>query len=87
MYRIRQKGPSPYYNHFLPYILIPIKNNESKVVKNFKRTIFEIITILDSIIIIHKFVFLDDKKIIGKKDRKMSRCDKILVHFKKFAPS
>jgi hypothetical protein len=37
---IGQKGPSPYYNPFLPYILIPIKNNESKVVKIFRRTIF-----------------------------------------------
>jgi hypothetical protein len=25
---------------FLPYILIPMKNNESKVIKNFRRTIF-----------------------------------------------
>jgi hypothetical protein len=39
VYHIRQKGPSPYNNHFLSYILIPI-NNESKVVKIFKRTIF-----------------------------------------------
>jgi hypothetical protein len=40
VYHTRRKGPSPYYNFFLPYILIPIKNNESKVVKNFRRTIF-----------------------------------------------
>jgi len=38
MYHIGRKGPSPYCNIFLPYILIPIKNNESKVVKIFKRT-------------------------------------------------
>jgi hypothetical protein len=42
---------------FLPYILIPIKNNESKVVKIFRRTIFYIIIILEFIIIIHKCVF------------------------------
>jgi hypothetical protein len=29
-----------YYNPFLPYILIPAKNNESKVVKYFKRITF-----------------------------------------------
>jgi hypothetical protein len=40
VYHIGWKGPSPYYSPFLPYILIPIKNNESKVVKIFKRTIF-----------------------------------------------
>ncbi len=36
----KRKGPNPYFNHFLPYILIPIKNNESKVVKICRRTIF-----------------------------------------------
>jgi hypothetical protein len=36
----RMKGLSPYYSSFLPYILIPIKNNESKVVKIFRKTIF-----------------------------------------------
>jgi hypothetical protein len=40
VYHIGQKRPSPYNSHFLPYILIPIKNNESNVVKNVKRTIF-----------------------------------------------
>jgi hypothetical protein len=40
VYHTWQKGPSPYCGSFLPYILIPIKNNESKVVKIFKRTIF-----------------------------------------------
>jgi len=40
VYHIGQKGPSPYYNPFLLYILIPIKNNESKVFKIFKRIIF-----------------------------------------------
>jgi hypothetical protein len=40
VYHTGRKGPSPYYSPFLPYILIPIKNNESKVVKIFKRTIF-----------------------------------------------
>jgi hypothetical protein len=39
VYYTRQKGPSLYYNPFLPYILIPIKNNESKVIKIFRRTI------------------------------------------------
>ncbi len=57
VYHIRWKGLSLYYNPFLPYT-IPIKNNELKVVKHFKRTIFLIITILDcSIIITHKCVF------------------------------
>jgi hypothetical protein len=40
VYYTRWKGPSPYYGPFLPYILIPIKINESKVVNFFKRTIF-----------------------------------------------
>jgi hypothetical protein len=40
VYDIRQKGPSAYCNVFLPYILIPIKINESKVVKIFRRIIF-----------------------------------------------
>jgi hypothetical protein len=35
-----EKGPSLYYNPFLPYILILVKNNESKVIKNYRRTIF-----------------------------------------------
>jgi hypothetical protein len=39
VYHTRRKGPSPYYNPFLPNILIPIKN-ESKVVKNFRSIIF-----------------------------------------------
>ncbi len=39
VYHTKRKGPSPYFNHFLPYILIPIKNNELEVIKNFKRTI------------------------------------------------
>jgi hypothetical protein len=57
VYHTSQKGPNPYYSPFLPYILTPIKNNESKVVKKFRRTIFYTITILDSITIIHKWVF------------------------------
>ncbi len=40
VYHTRCKGLSTYYSPFLPYILIPIKNNESNVVKKFKRTIF-----------------------------------------------
>jgi hypothetical protein len=52
-----KKRPPPYYNPFLPYILIPIKNIESKVVKIFKRSIFYTITIINSIIIIQKCVF------------------------------
>jgi hypothetical protein len=40
VHHIGQKGLSPYSSPFLPYILIPIKSNESKVVKIFKRTIF-----------------------------------------------
>jgi hypothetical protein len=36
VYHIGWKGPSPYCNPFFPYILIPIKINESKVVKNFR---------------------------------------------------
>jgi hypothetical protein len=28
VHHIGWKGPNPYYNPFLPYILIPIKNNE-----------------------------------------------------------
>jgi hypothetical protein len=39
VYHIGWKGPSPYYNPFLPYIFIYVKNNESKVVRNFKKTI------------------------------------------------
>jgi hypothetical protein len=57
VYHIRQKRPSIYCNPFSPYILIPIKNNESKVVKKFRMIIFYTITILDFIIIIHKCVF------------------------------
>jgi hypothetical protein len=33
VYHQGQKGFSPYYNPFSPYILIPIKSNESKSVK------------------------------------------------------
>ncbi len=40
VYHTRWKGPSPYCNPFLPYILIPIKINESKVVKILTTTIF-----------------------------------------------
>jgi hypothetical protein len=40
VYHIGRKGPSLYYNIFLPYILIPIKNNETKVVKFLKIIIF-----------------------------------------------
>jgi hypothetical protein len=57
VYHIRQKGFSPCYNSFLPYISIHIKSNESKVVKYFKRIIFYTTTILNSITIIHKCVF------------------------------
>ncbi len=57
VYHTWQKGPNIYCNPFLPYILIPIKNNESTVVNLFKKIIFYTITILDSIIIIHKCVF------------------------------
>jgi hypothetical protein len=37
VYHIEQKGPSLYYNLFLPYILIPINNNESKIVNFFQK--------------------------------------------------
>jgi hypothetical protein len=57
VYHIWPKMPNPYYNSFLPFILIPIKNNESKLVKIFKRIIFKTITIIDFIMIIHKCVF------------------------------
>ncbi len=57
VYRIGWKGLSPYCSPFLLYILIFIKMSESKVVKNLRRTIFYTITILDSIIIIHKCDF------------------------------
>jgi hypothetical protein len=57
LYHMWQKGLSPYDNPFLPYILIPIKINESKVVNNLRRTIFQTITIKNSIIIIHKCDF------------------------------
>jgi hypothetical protein len=40
VYHTWQKGLNPYCSPFLPYILIPVKNNESKVVKFFKTTIF-----------------------------------------------
>jgi hypothetical protein len=40
VYYTGQKGLSLYCIPFLPYILILIKNNESNVVKIFKRTIF-----------------------------------------------
>jgi hypothetical protein len=69
VYHIGQKGPSPYCSPFLPYILIPIKNNKSKVVKIFKRTIFLTILILNSIIIIHKCVITWLRK-TNKKDKK-----------------
>jgi hypothetical protein len=57
VYHIEGKRLNPFCNYFLPYILISIKNNESKVIKYFKRTIFYTITIIDYIIIIHKCVF------------------------------
>jgi hypothetical protein len=44
VYHTLWKGPSPYYSIFLPYILIPIKNNESKAVKN---TIFSTIATIN----------------------------------------
>jgi hypothetical protein len=40
VYHIGQKGPNPYCSPFLPYILIPMKNNELKFVKKFKNIIF-----------------------------------------------
>jgi hypothetical protein len=40
VYHTRRKGPNPCCNLFLLYILIPIKSNESKVVKYLKRIIF-----------------------------------------------
>jgi hypothetical protein len=40
VYHTRRKRPSHYDNPFLPCISIPIKNNESKVVKFFKKIIF-----------------------------------------------
>ncbi len=43
--------------YFLTLYSNPHKTNESKIVKFFKRNIFWTITILDSIIIIHKCVF------------------------------
>jgi hypothetical protein len=43
VYHIRRKGPSPYYSPFLPYILIPIKNSESKFVKKFKGLYFRLL--------------------------------------------
>ncbi len=39
VYHIGWKRPSPYCGPFLLYIFIPIKENESKVVENFKMTI------------------------------------------------
>ncbi len=57
VYHTWRKGLNLSCTPFLPYILIPMKNNESKVVKNFRRIIFYTITILHSIIIIHKCVF------------------------------
>jgi hypothetical protein len=41
VYQTWQKGPSPYYSPFLSYILILIKNNESKVVKFSKGLYFK----------------------------------------------
>jgi hypothetical protein len=43
VYHTRRKGLSPYCNPFLFYILNPIKNNESKVVKIFKRLYFRLL--------------------------------------------
>jgi hypothetical protein len=40
MFHVGQKGPNPYNNPLLFYILIFIKNNELEVVKIFKMTIF-----------------------------------------------
>lgn len=40
VYHRGQKGPSLYYIPFLPFTLITIKNNKSKIIKYFKRTIF-----------------------------------------------
>jgi len=57
VYHIKQKGLNPYYNLFYSYILISIKNNELKFIKIFRKIIFKNITILDSIIIIHKHIF------------------------------
>jgi hypothetical protein len=62
VYHIGQKRPNPYYNPSLSYILIPMKNNESKVVKIFKKTIFKTIKILNFIIIIHKLCLYMVKK-------------------------
>jgi hypothetical protein len=57
------------------------KKKESKVVKNFKLTIFFIIIIFYSIIIIHKCAF-KRLKTLEKKDRIGWQWDKILVHLK-----
>jgi len=40
VYHTWQKKPSLFCSPFLPYIVIPIKNNESKVVKYIKKIIF-----------------------------------------------
>jgi len=40
VYHTRRKGPSPYCSPFLPYILIPIKYNESKVIRMFRKNLF-----------------------------------------------
>jgi len=41
-------------------------NNESKIINYFRRIIFQTITILDFIIIIHEYVYLYGKKGLGK---------------------
>ncbi len=63
--------------------MISIKINEWKNVKYFISTIFYTTIILDSI---KSFinVFLHGKKKLSKKYKKGWRCDKILVHLKKF---
>jgi hypothetical protein len=45
MYHIEQKGPNFYYNLFLSYILISIKNKKLKFIKIFEKIIFKYITI------------------------------------------
>jgi len=43
VYHIGRKGLNLYCSPFLPYILIPIKNNESKVVIFFKGLYFKLL--------------------------------------------
>jgi hypothetical protein len=57
VYHQRWKVSNSYCNFFFRYILIPIKTNESKNSEYFRSTTVWTITILDSIIIIHKCVF------------------------------